>query len=275
MKSKNFIEKILFILLLSALALFVACSSSDEDKEELTDTEADSSDIDTTPDSGDSTDDSADTTPYPADTTPDGTDSTGDSDEPAGDNDTEPTNDDDTDTEPTEPTEPTNPTEPEPTDEPDPEFEQNAEGCTMIEVPTITMSGYPDEINGYFSPAMGGNAIDIIKIFLMGDLKEGTYELGTGVNDNYSQCQQCVMVWVDAELAAAKEYYFQTAGTLQITKVAGEGDAQRTNGNIKNLILKQAEDNLDYIFISNGKCIAAKSVEWETITDDPSTPGND
>lgn len=260
MKSK-IVEKILFVLLFSSLACFVACSGSDE-KDDLTDTDADTSDSgitdddaadadsnDTTSDNSDSTDDSADTTPDNPDTTPENPDSTPD--------DTDTTDDADT------------------SDETDTDFEKESEGCTMIEVPKITMSGYPDEINGYFSPAMGGNAIDIIKIFLMGDLKEGTYELGTGVNDNYAQCQQCVMVWVDAELAAAQEYYFQTTGTLEITKVAGEGDAQRTNGNIKNLIMKQAEDNLDYIFISNGKCIAAKFVEWETITDDPSTPGND
>lgn len=267
MKSK-IIEKILFVLLFSALACFVACSGSDEKEDLNTNTDADTSDSgmtdddaadadsnDTTSDNSDSTDDSADTTPDNPDTTPENPDSTPDDTDTTDNTDTT----DDADT----------------SDETDTDFEKESEGCTMIEVPKITMSGYPDEINGYFSPAMGGNAIDIIKIFLMGDLKEGTYELGTGVNDNYAQCQQCVMVWVDAELAAAQEYYFQTTGTLEITKVAGEGDAQRTNGNIKNLIMKQAEDNLDYIFISNGKCIAAKFVEWETITDDPSTPGND
>jgi hypothetical protein len=284
MKSRNPIEKILFILLFSALALFVACSNSDEDKEMLADTDADSSDTDitdsdssdTTQDNGDSTDDSADTTPEDADTTPDGADSTDDLDEPDSDTDTEPTNDDDADTEPTEPAEPTNPAEPtDPTDEPDPEFEQNAEGCTMIEVPKITMGGsHADEINGYFSPSLGDNTIDIIRMYLLGEIQEGTYELGTGINDNYMQCQQCVMVWVDAALATAQEYYFQTHGTLTITEVKDVDGIKRTVGRIENLILKQVEPLNDYLgdfgFISDGKCIAAEIVEWDTTN----TPGN-
>ena len=271
MKSK-IIEKILFVLLFSALSLFVACGSSDENKD-LTDSDADTSDTDitdsdsndTTSDNSDSTDDSADTTQEVTDTTPDGADSTDDSDKPAGDTDT------DTDTEPT------NPTEPEPTDEPDPEFEQNAEGCTMIEVPKITMGGaYADEINGYLSPAMGGNAIDIIKILLMGDIKEGTYELGKGLNETYMNCEQCVTVWVDAELGVAKEYYFQTHGTLTITEVKDVDGINRTAGRIKNLILKQAETNeymSDFTLIPSGECIAAEIVEWDT-TNTPNNSGD-
>ena len=285
MKSKS-LKKILFVFLFSALAFFAACSSSDE-KDDLTDTDTVSDedfsgdaeqgdadhnpaeDADTTPDNGDSADDSGNTTP-------DNGNSADDSDKPADNTDTTGDADtaDDTDSGSTDDTDTTGDTGT--PDESDTDFEKAAEGCTMIEVPTITMSGYPDEINGYFSPAMGGNAIDIIKIlFSGGGLKEGTYALGTGMNENYAQCQQCVMVWVDAEYGEAKEYYFQTAGTLKITKIAGEGDAKRTNGNIKNLILKRAEDNVNYVFVPNGECVAAKFVEWETITDDPSTPGND
>ena len=238
MKTSNFIEKILFILLFSALACFVACSSSNEE---------DTTDTDTVSDE-DSTDD--------ADPTGD-TDSADDSGEPTGDTDSD--------------------TEPEPTDEPDPEFEQNAEGCTMIEVPKITMGGaYADEINGYLSPAIGGNAIDIIRIYLMGNIKEGTYELGTGLNETYMNCEQCVMVWVDAELGTADEYYFQTHGTLTITEVKDVEGIIRTVGEIRNLILKQAETNeymSDFTLIPDGKCIAAEIVEWDT-TNTPNNSGD-
>ena len=258
MKSSNFAKKILFILLFSALALFVACGSSD--KEEDTTDSGVVSDEDSAGDaepSGDTGSEPADDT----DTAPDNADSTDDSDEP--------TENTDTDTEPTESTEPTEPTEPTtPVDEPDPEFEQNAAGCTMIEVPKITMGGaYADEINGYFSPAMGGNAIDIIKIMLLGELKNGTYNLGTGMNETYMNCKQCVMVWVDAALAAAEEYYFQTHGTLTITEVKDVEGIKRTVGTIRNLILKQAETDeymSDFTLVSDGKCIAAEIVEWDT-----------
>ena len=267
MKSK-IVEKILFVLLFSALSLFVACGSSDENKD-LTDSDADTSDTDitdsdsndTTSDNGDSTDDSADTTQEVTDTTPDGADSTDDSDQPAGDTDT------DTDTEPTESTEPTNPTEPEPTDEPDPEFEQNAEGCTMIEVPKITVGGaYADEVDGYFSPAMGDVNIDYIHIYLYNRV-EGEYELGTGKNATFANCSECVTVTVDEAEAVANEYYFQASGTLKITKVVTVDEIERTSGEIRNLILKQAEpvDHFeDMEFIDNGKCVAVRIVEWDT-----------
>ncbi|MBP5591874.1 hypothetical protein J6Y50_08515 [bacterium] len=269
MKSRNFIEKILFILLFSALSLFVACGGSDE-IEDTTDSDADTSDTDITDsDSSNTTQDNGDSTDDPADTTTDNADPTDDPDGPAENTDT------DTDIEPTEPTNPAEPTEP--ADEPDPEFEQNAEGCTMIEVPKITMGGaYADEINGYLSPSLGDNAIDIIKILLMGDIKEGTYELGKGLNETYMNCEQCVTVWVDAELGVAKEYYFQTHGTLTITEVKDVDGINRTAGRIKNLILKQAETDehlSDFTLIPEGKCIAAEIVEWDT-TNTPNNSGD-
>ena len=269
MKNSNFIGKFVATILLAAAFFIVSCNKSD-DKDDLTDTDADTSDTsitdtdsnDTTPDIGDSADDSDDTTPESPDSTPDNGDSSDDSDEPAADT--------DTDTEP-EPTDDTDTTDD--TDNTDTDFEKETEGCTMIEVPKITMGGtHADEINGYFSPAMGESAIDIIRIYLMGEIKAGTYELGTGLNDNYAQCQQCVMVWVDAELATAKEYYFRTAGTLTITKVETVEEIERTSGTINNLIMKQVEPLNDYLgdfgFISKGKCVAAKLVEWDT-TGDP------
>ncbi|MBR6422608.1 hypothetical protein IKS86_07855 [bacterium] len=253
MKSSNFAKKILFIPLFSALALFVACGSSDKE-EDTTD-----SGVVSDEDSTDDAEPSGDTDSEPTEETDTATDdnSTDDSDEPAGDTDSD--------------------TEPEPTDEPDPEFEQNSEGCTMIEVPKITMGGaYADEINGYLSPAMGGNAIDIIRIYLLGDIKEGTYELGTGLNETYMNCEQCVSVWIDAELGVADEYYFQTHGTMTITEVKDVEGINRTVGRIRNLILKQAETDeymSDFTLIPDGKCIAAEIVEWDT-TNTPNNSGD-
>ena len=281
MKSSNFAKKILFVLLFSALTLFVACGSSANENEELTDTDT-VSDKDTSDDSGHAGDTDSETS-EDAETTPDNDENAETNDSEINeqtDSNTEPTTDEDSSSEITdndsENSEPTNPTDPtDPTIEPDPEFEQNAEGCTMIEVPKITMGGsHADEINGYFSPAMGESSIDIIRMYLLGEIEEGIYELGTGLNDNYAQCKQCVMVWVDAALATANEYYFQTAGTMEITEVRDVDGIQRTVGRISNLILKQVEPLNDYLgdfgFISDGGCIAAEIVEWDTTN----TPGN-
>lgn len=250
MKSRNFIEKILFILLFFALACFVACGSDDE-TEDQSDTDASDTAADTDSDTSDTNSDAE-----PGEVTDTDTDT-----------DTEPSDDTDSDASDTD-TDTTADTEPEPADEPDPDFEKEAEGCTMIEVPKITMGGaYSDEINGYFSPEMGTNTIDIIKIMILGELKKESYELGTGMNETYMDCKQCVMVWVDAAGGTADEYYFQTHGTLTITDVVEVEEITRTSGKIRNLILKQAEANdsmSDFQLITDGKCIAAEIVEWDT-----------
>ena len=255
MKSSNFIEKILFILLFLALALFVACGSSDDENEGQTDTDTVSDE-----DAADDSEPSGDTD-IQTDTDSDTSDTASDSDTDSDTSDTGSDSDTDSDISDTDP-------DADPEDETDPEFEENAKGCTMIEVPKITVGGaYSDEINGYFSPEMGENTIDIIKIMLLGELKKETYELGTGMNETYMNCKQCVMIWVDAAGGTADEYYFQTHGTLTITDVVEVEEITRTSGKIKNLILKQAEANesmSDFQLVPDGKCIAAEIVEWDT-----------
>lgn len=255
MKSRNFIERFVFVVLLAAAFFIVSCGSSDKEKEDSPDTDTsdsgitDDGDTDTAADSGDTSYDSGDTTQENPDTTPDDSDSA----DTANDDDTSDsgTNDDGSDT----------------ADETDTDFEKEAEGCTMIEVPKITIGGaYADEVDGYFSPAMGDANIDYIHIYLYNRV-EGEYELGTGKNATYANCSECVIVTVDEAEAVANEYYFQTSGTLKITKVATVDEVERTSGEIRNLILKQAEpvDHFeDMEFIDNGKCVAAKIIEWDT-----------
>ena len=268
MKSSNFIERFVFVALFVAAFFIVSCGNSDGN-EDTTDTDQNSMDSDTSDTDitdTDYSDSATDTEPADSSDTTDNTD-TADSSDTADNTNTADSSDttDNTDT-----TDDANTS-----DESDSDFAQNSEGCTMIEVPKITMGGsYADEINGYFGPSLGDNTIDIIRMYLLGEIQEGTYELGTGINDNYMQCQQCVMVWVDAAAGKAKEYYFQTSGTLQITQVKDVDEIKRTAGVIKNLILKQVEPLNDYLgdfgFINNGSCIAAGIVEWDTTN----TPGN-
>ena len=265
MKNSNFIGKFILVFLLAGAFFIVSCGSSDE--EDTTDTGTDTVSDE---DAGDTANDSdpADSEPEEEndsvpeenpDSAPDGSDPEDIPDEPAGDTDPDMEQSDDTDTT-------------EDTDMPgksDADFEKAAEGCTMIEVPKITMGGsYADEINGYFGPSLGDSTIDIIRMYLLGEIQEGTYELGTGINDNYMQCQQCVMVWVDAAAGKAQEYYFQTHGTLTITEVKEVDGIKRTVGRIKNLILKQVEPLNDYLgdfgFTGSNECIAAGIVEWDT-----------
>lgn len=246
MKSRNFIEKFVFVFLIAALFCTVSCGGSDDGPKAVRDNGK--SDADT---SNEKTD--ADTSNSEI------------SDNGIQDNETSDAETSDADM----PDENLSGDDSEPVDETDPEFDEISKGCTMIEVPKITVGGaYADEVDGYFSPAMGGSAIDIIQIMLLGERKEGDYELGTGRNETYINCKQCVMVWVDAAEGVANEYYFQTHGTLTITKVATVDEIERTSGEIKSLVLKQVEPtdehHEDFEFIPDGKCIAARIVEWDT-----------
>lgn len=255
MKSRSFIGRFVLILLLAAAFFVVSCSSSDEKDNKVG--FGSGSDEDTDDDADTANDnDSADSADEDADATQDESDSADDSDS---------ANDDDSDTADSGTTDGDTDT----ADETDTDFEKEAEGCTMIEVPQITVGGaYADEVDGFFS-LLGDNTIDFIQIMLLGERKTGEYELGTGMNETYKSCKQCVLIWVDAAEGVANEYYFQTSGTLEITKVATVDEIERTSGEIRRLILKQvrptSEHLEDFEFIpEGGKCLAVRLVEWDT-----------
>ena len=243
MKSKSFIGRFVLIFLLVAAFFIVSCSSSDEKDNKVGFGSGSDEDTDDDADTANDND--------PADSASDEDTDSDSANNDDGDTSDSDTADGDTDT----------------SDETDTDFEKEAEGCTMIEVPKITVGGaYADEVDGYFSPAMGDAHIDYIHIYLDNRV-EGEYELGTGKNATYANCSECVIVTVDEAEAVANEYYFQTSGTLKITKVATVDEVERTSGEIRNLILKQAEpvDHFeDMEFIDNGKCVAAKIIEWDT-----------
>lgn len=245
MKSKSFIGRFVLIFLLAAAFFIVSCSSSDEKDNKVG--FGSGSDEDTDDDAYTANDND------PADSASDEDTDSDSANNDDGDTSDSDTADGDTDT----------------SDETDTDFEKEAEGCTMIEVPKITVGGaYADEVDGFFS-LLGDNTIDFIQIMLLGERKTGEYELGTGMNETYESCKQCVLIWVDAAEGVANEYYFQTSGTLEITKVATVDEIERTSGEIRRLILKQvrptSEHLEDFEFIpEGGKCLAVRLVEWDT-----------
>lgn len=168
-------------------------------------------------------------------------------------------------------------TEPEPDTDYDP-----GDGCIEIDVPTITSAGYYDEINGFFSPSLGDNTIDIVKIFILDtkpgtaeyDIEPGTYDLGEYPNYTYEQCRQCVMVWVDVALGEPAEAYFQTEGSLTITAVAGSGEATRTDGYIENVKLMKAEFPSFTLIPDATECIRIPYADW-SLTSTVAEPDSD
>ncbi|MBR6244948.1 hypothetical protein IKR20_05190 [bacterium] len=156
------------------------------------------------------------------------------------------------------------------------------DGCVELDVPTITSAGYYDEINGFFSPAMGDSTVDIVKIFLMDtnpqteeyDIEPGTYDLGSYPNSAYATCLQCVMVWIDVALGEPAEAYFQTEGSLTVTAVAGGDRDTRTDGYIENVKLVKAEFP-DFTPIPEAAgCIRIPYADW-SLTSTVAVPDSD
>ncbi len=139
-----------------------------------------------------------------------------------------------------------------------------AAGCVEIEVPTITSSGYSDEISGFFTPAMGGDVIDIVKIILSGEIKTGTYDLGSDVNLAYETCTQCVSVWVDVENFNPVKAYYQVSGNFVITDVSGEGVDLRTNGYMEDVKLVKSSFP-EFVPEDVSDCVHIAYAEWQTI----------
>ena len=167
--------------------------------------------------------------------------------------------------------------EPQSDDEPEPD-----DGCVKLDVPTITSAGYYDEINGFFSPAMGDSTVDIVKIFLMDtnpqteeyDIELGTYDLGSYPNSAYATCQQCVMVWIDVALGEPAEAYFQTEGSLTVTAVAGSDKDTRTDGYIENVKLVKAEFPGFTPIPEDTGCILIPYADW-SLTSTVAVPDSD
>ena len=99
----------------------------------------------------------------------------------------------------------------------------------------------------------------------------GTFTLGTGVNENYETCDQCIRIVEDTGAGAGKtRQYFPTAGSITIENTGGRS----VRVTLTDLVLVEVTirtADLRSIPVENGKCYrSAASITLETAACTPS-----
>ncbi|MBR4489841.1 hypothetical protein IKP13_04325, partial [bacterium] len=129
----------------------------------------------------------------------------------------EPTSEEPTSEEPTS----EEPTSEEPTSE-EPTIEPDEDGCTGISIDFSSLTMYY-EGNFYYA---GEDPMLYLEFYQEGndngfDVTEGTYDLGSEANSNYSTCTECISIlkgYVEDEEGSGsyEKRFFQKSGTLTI-----------------------------------------------------------
>lgn len=174
---------------------------------------------------------------------------------------------DTTDTaDPTNPTDPTDSTDPtDPTDTPS--------GCTGISVDWTTFSQYQYS-NQFVASNDDSDPIVLISFFQdeEGSISEGTYDLAAGLNANYKDCTECVLVYsgYDEEEGYSKIYY-QQSGTLKIDAV---DDSSNIKGSISAVLVEVTIDEEDYTStpVEGGTCVEIETASFDSGYEEPCVP---
>lgn len=67
----------------------------------------------------------------------------------------------------------------------------------------------------------GGPQPDLFPIELYSDGSAGTFDLGAGIDSNYSTCSHCVLIYRDIQGDVPGKVFYQSAGTLTLNQPAG------------------------------------------------------
>lgn len=99
-----------------------------------------------------------------------------------------------------------------------------AQTCGRLAAPTSTTLSYSDP--GYWRYTIasgslaGGPTIDEMDAEFF-SAAVGSFDLATGVNNNYATCEQCVTFYRDYTDPVQHKLFFQSAGLLTIDQVPG------------------------------------------------------
>lgn len=176
---------------------------------------------------------------------------------------TEPTSEEPTSEEPTS-DEPTT----EPTTEPT-EPDEEDDGCTGISIDWSTLTMYQE---GSFYYA-GEDPMLYLEFYQEDndngfDAAEGTYDLGSEANSNYSTCTECVSVLKDYVAdedgyGSYEKRFFQKSGTLTVEKIDAEGEIK---GTLAAKLIEVTVDSETYEStpVEGGACIEIETASFSS-----------
>ncbi len=152
-------------------------------------------------------------------------------------------------------------------------------GCTDITLGNLVVTRSTDlqfKAEALVQTPLGGADEDVVLLQLFDPQTAGTFDLSTPPDDNYEACEHCVALGIDWPVDADDpvERYFQSAGTLTLTKAYSAADPS-VRGSLKNVKLIEVTMDPDTFHttpVPNGKCITIKSLVFDYSPPDAGTP---
>ncbi len=182
-------------------------------------------------------------------------------------NDSDPVNDEDS----TEITDDSDKTEPD--DEADNHAEEPS-NCTGISVDWENFAQYQYS-NQFIASNEDSDPVVLISFFQdeQGSISEGTYDLAAGLNANYKECTECVLVYagyLEEEQNYAK-IYFQQSGTLKIDAV---DDSNNIKGSISAVLVEVTidEETFESTPVADGTCVEIETASFNSGYEEPCVP---
>jgi hypothetical protein len=154
--------------------------------------------------------------------------------------------------------------------------------CTPITIGGVAIDlSYAPDIASYgadVSPELGNGNPDLLVLSYFatydgvpaGGDETGTFELGTGIDENYETCARCLHLQVDSDT----KFYFASAGTLTL-----DSDSKQMygypQGTLRNVTLREATydaGNFHSTFVPGGACYTVANADF-MVDFQPPAPG--
>ncbi len=133
--------------------------------------------------------------------------------------------------------------------------------CTGLSVPADSF--VYDSQYGYIAEL---TETQMIQMAMFESTPVGTYDLSSEINSNYSSCEQCIRFYQFGETDEETKYYFQSAGTVNVT--AGDATTGESAGNLVTLKLIQvtiADETFVSTPVEGGDCFEIQTAAWDTM----------
>ncbi len=152
--------------------------------------------------------------------------------------------------------------------------EQQCRKVTLEEIASQSPH-IPTYFAGY-TPNTGSSDRDKFFMIFRNMEGDGEFDLGKGLNRNFSTCEQCVLILEDqfqeGEDVKAKHYYFQESGTMKIDYYAPchsgkdelSGESVGSIKNVKLVEVKLDEETKTTTVVDGGGCIEIEYANWDT-----------
>ena len=160
------------------------------------------------------------------------------------------------------------PTSEEPTSE-EPTIEPDEDGCTGISIDFSSLTMYY-EGNFYYA---GEDPMLYLEFYQEGndngfDVTEGTYDLGSEANSNYSTCTECISIlkgYVEDEEGSGsyEKRFFQKSGTLTIEMIDQKGQITGTLA-AKLIEVTINTENYESTPVEGGECLEIESATFDS-----------